>query len=569
MEISLREWLIIGAIFVIALILFDGWRRIRANRNRLRIDIDKTLSEIGETSHHNPELPNGGARVRSSVEPPLTASSQEPGPQQPVTKQFQHSDYAEPGSDSLDIGFSKSEPEPEVPVAQKVQETAASADDRTEASLPESDDIDIPMLNDINPTELQDGMIEAFDLPSETTPVTTTFTLDEGDAEDDVQPPSSESVEPEPVTEQSEWDPELERQFDNFDEPEPEPEPELQAHKDTVSLPEDSATVSENSKTDYSGLDPLFDEIPSDPFDRDAPDQEAAQSNLYLDLDLEQPIHQIMANKAAAKGSVKDDSKEDRKDTNKDYSRRVAEKPRRRQVENPSFTLPLDEPEDDLPSDMGLSALESEFESEYDSEPQAESPSKPKTTAPKAQAPSTPEVSDNRAAETQAASSVASKSAAASARKALSDMPDPDEVLVITVVGRDRQKLPGEPLKKVVEACGMEFGDMSIYHRFEGDAAASSLQFSMANAVNPGTFDPEAMEELETPAVSFFMSMREPKDPMTAYECMLATAETLAKHLDGDLLDEDRSVMREQTKEHYRQRIRDFEMQSRRRKLGR
>jgi cell division protein ZipA len=49
---------------------------------------------------------------------------------------------------------------------------------------------------------------------------------------------------------------------------------------------------------------------------------------------------------------------------------------------------------------------------------------------------------------------------------------------------------------------------------------------------------------------------------------MLATAETLAKHLDGDLLDEDRSVMRPQTKEHYRERIRDFEMHKRQRRAN-
>lgn len=554
MEISLREWLIIGGIIVIALILFDGWRRIRANRNRLRIDIDKTLSEIGETSHHNPELPNGGARVRSFAEAPLA----EPNGKHLRSKASFSAPLTpakESGSDRLDISTA-------APEVSESKEPRARTDALVEEPITVSEDTDIPMLSDINPAELQDGMIDDFDLPveentSEPTPTPT--------------PPATSD------SEHLEWDPELERQFDNFDESdsptvamsfvEPEPEPEPQArHKSAPELltPEDKPRASdaplletEDTKADYSGLDPLFDDIPSDPFNSDALDQETTQPNLYLDLDLEQPIHQIMANKAAAKDSGKHDSK--------DVSRRVAEKPRRRQVENPSFTLPLDEPEDDLLSDIGLSALESEFETRLEAEP----PSKPTAPASSSPTPKASERPDNRAVETQAASSAASKSAAAAARKALTDMPDPEEVLVITVVGRNRQKLPGVPLKQVVEACGMEFGDMSIYHRFEGDAAASSLQFSMANAVNPGTFDPDAMDELETPAVSFFMSMREPNDPMTAYECMLATAETLAKHLDGDLLDEDRSVMREQTKEHYRQRIRDFEMQSRRRKLGR
>src|SRR5690554_3356395 len=68
MDISLREWLIIGGILIVVLILIDGWRRVSANRNRLRLEIDRTLSELGESdpqSSHNPELPNGGARRRT------------------------------------------------------------------------------------------------------------------------------------------------------------------------------------------------------------------------------------------------------------------------------------------------------------------------------------------------------------------------------------------------------------------------------------------------------------------------------------------------------------------------
>lgn len=134
---------------------------------------------------------------------------------------------------------------------------------------------------------------------------------------------------------------------------------------------------------------------------------------------------------------------------------------------------------------------------------------------------------------------------------------------MIFVVGRDKQPLPGAAIRKIVEACGMEFGEMGIYHRHEGPNAEGSLQFSMANAIQPGTFDLETLDSMETPAVTFFMSMRDPADPLYAYECMLATAETLCRHLDAELLDGDRSVMRPQTKEHYRERIHDFELHQR------
>jgi len=66
MDISLREWLIIGGVLIVILILVDGWRRVSANRSRLRLEIDRTLSELAEDNPHNPELPNGGARVRDA-----------------------------------------------------------------------------------------------------------------------------------------------------------------------------------------------------------------------------------------------------------------------------------------------------------------------------------------------------------------------------------------------------------------------------------------------------------------------------------------------------------------------
>jgi len=148
-----------------------------------------------------------------------------------------------------------------------------------------------------------------------------------------------------------------------------------------------------------------------------------------------------------------------------------------------------------------------------------------------------------------------SNTSPAKARKAISNIDDPNAVLIVTVVAKEHY-LNGAALRRVVEACGMEFGDMQVFHRFEDGADSGAVQFSMANAINPGIFDIESMDETTTPGVSFFMSMDEPADAKKALECMLATAETVALHLHGDLLDDDRSVLRPQTKEHYRERVR-------------
>ncbi|EPJ46675.1 MAG: hypothetical protein OFPII_17660 [Osedax symbiont Rs1] len=157
------------------------------------------------------------------------------------------------------------------------------------------------------------------------------------------------------------------------------------------------------------------------------------------------------------------------------------------------------------------------------------------------------------------------KKVTSKSRKSIANVDDPNVVLIVTVVAKN-QYLNGAALKKVVQACGMEFGDMEVFHRFEDGKAEGAIQFSMANAIKPGTFDIETMDETSTPGVSFFMSMDEPLDPKNALECMMATAETVATHLNGDLLDDDRSVIRPQTKEHYRERVRMHEMHKLRRR---
>lgn len=133
------------------------------------------------------------------------------------------------------------------------------------------------------------------------------------------------------------------------------------------------------------------------------------------------------------------------------------------------------------------------------------------------------------------------------------------EVIVINVDAKADQIFLGTDIKKLLEACGMDHGDMSIFHRHEEDDLLSPIQFSVANAVEPGYFDPDNMEQLVTPGVSFFMSLPGPKDYMKAFDYMLETAQCFASNLGGELSDERRSVLTKQTIEHFRHRVREFE----------
>ncbi|NLQ16574.1 cell division protein ZipA [Marinomonas sp. M1K-6] len=134
-----------------------------------------------------------------------------------------------------------------------------------------------------------------------------------------------------------------------------------------------------------------------------------------------------------------------------------------------------------------------------------------------------------------------------------------EEVIVINIFAPEGQSFSGMELLQLILNCGMRYGEMDIFHRHEDGFDRGRVQFSMANAIEPGTFDLDTMGENDCPGVSFFMGLPGPKNSMKAFDFMLETAQTLVRNLGGELRDERRSPMSEQTIAHCRQRIRDFE----------
>lgn len=136
-----------------------------------------------------------------------------------------------------------------------------------------------------------------------------------------------------------------------------------------------------------------------------------------------------------------------------------------------------------------------------------------------------------------------------------------DQVLSIIVVANEPQGFYGEQLQGLAEACGMVHGTMDLFHRHEDSLLEGQTQFSMANMTESGSFDLHTMSNVHTAGVVFFMTLPSANDSIRAFDYMLETAQCLANNLGGELYDENRSVLRAQTVEHYRQRIREFERQ--------
>jgi cell division protein ZipA len=133
---------------------------------------------------------------------------------------------------------------------------------------------------------------------------------------------------------------------------------------------------------------------------------------------------------------------------------------------------------------------------------------------------------------------------------------DVEELIMITLLAPKGSPFTGGGLVETLRARGLRYGDMNIFHRT--DPMTKAQLYSVANVVEPGTFDLADLDTFRSPGVCFFMQLPGPEQPMDAFEDMLKVARDVAVRMGGELRDEKRSVMTGQTVEHYRQRISDF-----------
>jgi len=131
----------------------------------------------------------------------------------------------------------------------------------------------------------------------------------------------------------------------------------------------------------------------------------------------------------------------------------------------------------------------------------------------------------------------------------------PEKVITVYVHAQEGDEFSGATLFNKLLEHGMRFGEMDIFHRY---ANGNKILFSMANGVNPPNFDIDNFEHFTTPALSFFIVLPCPNDPLKALTLMLEVAYKLAKDLDGVVKDDNLCLLNKQTFDHYKQIINDF-----------
>ena len=137
----------------------------------------------------------------------------------------------------------------------------------------------------------------------------------------------------------------------------------------------------------------------------------------------------------------------------------------------------------------------------------------------------------------------------------------PQDVLVMHLMANKGEMLKGEDLLAVSVEVGLRYGAMKIFHRHISDDGSGPVLFSMANLVNPGTFDLNTMSKITTPGVTLFMALDDLDDPSGAFEIMIEAINEMAEKLPLNVMDESRSSMTLQTIDHYRQRAKKANLQ--------
>lgn len=124
-------------------------------------------------------------------------------------------------------------------------------------------------------------------------------------------------------------------------------------------------------------------------------------------------------------------------------------------------------------------------------------------------------------------------------------------LLVMYVMAPRGMAFTGEGIKQVMDELGLEHDEQRIFHYKQHGQSV----FGLANAIEPGVFDPDTLHELITPGIVMFMQLPGPLECRQAFDKMLSTGQALARQLGGELHDEQRSVMTQQTITHLKEQV--------------
>ena len=116
-------------------------------------------------------------------------------------------------------------------------------------------------------------------------------------------------------------------------------------------------------------------------------------------------------------------------------------------------------------------------------------------------------------------------------------VPDTERVVSLRLIPREGERLDAERTVRALRESGLQHGPYGIFHYCE-DRNMPESGFSVANLVEPGSFDLSNISGTTLPGITFFMVLPGSRDPVERFDKMIGIARELSQSLDARLLDE-------------------------------
>ena len=112
-----------------------------------------------------------------------------------------------------------------------------------------------------------------------------------------------------------------------------------------------------------------------------------------------------------------------------------------------------------------------------------------------------------------------------------------ERVVSLRLIPGEGERLDAERTVRALQEAGLQHGPYEIFHYCE-DRNVPESGFSVANLVEPGSFDLSNTPGTTLPGITLFMVLPGSRDPVERFDKMAGIARDLCQSLDARLLDE-------------------------------
>ena len=129
-------------------------------------------------------------------------------------------------------------------------------------------------------------------------------------------------------------------------------------------------------------------------------------------------------------------------------------------------------------------------------------------------------------------------------------------LVVLTILAPEGRDLAGPAIREAFGAYGLVPDEQGMFHHY-GNRGPSMRDpvFSVANVLEPGVFDLDAMDELATPGLCLFLRRPGPLPAAVAFDLLLDVAARMSRALEAVLCDDQRCRLTVQATQALRERV--------------